>query len=498
MTEQKKTKHQYVNNQDFLQALIDYQKTVNDAKKQNLPNPKIPDYIGDCFYKIAVGIAKRPNFCQYTYKDEMIGDAVENCFHRSTKVLTIEHGPIEIEKILGEEVTIKTKDGQWRTAIVKSYGRQMLYEYGFAAFNVGEESVFQKVIATSNHRWFVSSRRNSRGLLEHTPQVVTDLRVGDALENAPFVDGMDNNAVIHGIIFGDGSGHKSQVFNDPVATKQGNKYAFIRVCKQDKVKDIIVDILTKAGYQAKYPPHSNGDPIFHIGKFPFVKDVPFSNDPSYIAGFIYGWWLADGNKTTYSKRKQITTSNKAAVDWLVDYAAFGGYQVTGVHKKERKAGDGSFANGKALYTIYLANSDQYEPKVRYIKEFGEDEVFCLEEPVTNSFVLGNGLLTGNCLMYFHNFDPTKYDKPFAYFSKVIWWAFVRRIDKEKKQQYIKYKCTENFGILGEEEMEELEDSAFTQMQVYDTMYDFIEKFENNMKEKKKKITKQKGIDSFIE
>lgn len=181
MTEQKKTKHQYVNNQDFLQALIDYQKTVNDAKKQNLPNPKIPDYIGDCFYKIAVGIAKRPNFCQYTYKDEMIGDAVENC-----------------------------------------------------------------------------------------------------------------------------------------------------------------------------------------------------------------------------------------------------------------------------------------------------------------------------LMYFHNFDPTKYDKPFAYFSKVIWWAFVRRIDKEKKQQYIKYKCTENFGILGEEEMEELEDSAFTQMQVYDTMYDFIEKFENNMKEKKKKITKQKGIDSFIE
>ena len=493
-----KTTTQYINNDDFLKALIDYKTALSEALEKNEKKPRIPNYIGECFLKIASNLAKRPNFCCYTYKDEMVSDAIENCFHRSTKVLTIEHGPIEIEKILGEEVTIKTKDGQWRNAIVKSYGRQMLYEYGFAAFNVGEESVFQKVIATSNHRWFVSSRRNSRGLLEHAPQVVTDLRIGDALENAPFIDGMDNIAVIHGIIFGDGSGHKSQVFNDPVATKQGNKYAFIRVCKQDKVKDIIVDILTKAGYQAKYPPHSNGDPIFHIGKFPFVKDVPFSNDPSYIAGFIYGWWLADGNKTTYSKRKQITTSNKAAVDWLVDYAAFGGYQVTGVHKKERKDGDGSFANGKVLYTIYLANSDQYEPKVRYIKEFGEDEVFCLEEPVTNSFVLGNGLLTGNCLMYFENFDPAKSSNPFAYFTQICWYAFVRRIAKEKKQQYVKYKATENFGILDEEELMELGDGTINQIQIYDNLYEFISDYEENIERKKESVKNKKGLEKFLD
>lgn len=181
MSEDKKAKHQYINNEDFLQALIDYQNEIDEAKRNNLTKPKIPDYIGECFYKIAIGISKRPNFCQYTYKDEMISDAVENC-----------------------------------------------------------------------------------------------------------------------------------------------------------------------------------------------------------------------------------------------------------------------------------------------------------------------------LMYFHNFDPIKYDKPFAYFTKIIWWAFVRRIDKEKKQQYIKYKCTENFGVLGEEELDSLDEYTLSQIQVYDNMYDFIEKFEKNMKEKKKKTIKAPKIDLYAE
>ena len=63
----------------------------------------------------------------------------------------------------------------------------------------------------------------------------------------------------------------------------------------------------------------------------------------------------------------------------------------------------------------------------------------------------------NCLMYFENFDSTKTKNPFAYFTQVIWYAFIRRIQKEKKQQYVKYKATENFGILDEAELLELLD-----------------------------------------
>jgi len=48
----------------------------------------------------------------------------------------------------------------------------------------------------------------------------------------------------------------------------------------------------------------------------------------------------------------------------------------------------------------------------------------------------------NCLMYAHNFDPKKSKNPFSYFTQIIYYAFLRRIEKEKKQNYIKYKLAE--------------------------------------------------------
>lgn len=59
----------------------------------------------------------------------------------------------------------------------------------------------------------------------------------------------------------------------------------------------------------------------------------------------------------------------------------------------------------------------------------------------------------NCINYLNNFDPEKSDNPFAYFTQIIWFAFLRRIDKEKKHLYIKQKTLENFyfeGILAEQ------------------------------------------------
>jgi len=79
MTQTTKKPKQYVNNADFLKALIEYKQKVKDAKEQNLPEPKIPDYIGECWMKIAEGLSHKPNFINYTYRDEMIADGIENC-----------------------------------------------------------------------------------------------------------------------------------------------------------------------------------------------------------------------------------------------------------------------------------------------------------------------------------------------------------------------------------------------------------------------------------
>ena len=69
----------YVNNADFLAALIKYKDDCEQAKINSTQDPKIPDYIGECFLKIAEHLSRKPNFISYTYRDEMISDGVENC-----------------------------------------------------------------------------------------------------------------------------------------------------------------------------------------------------------------------------------------------------------------------------------------------------------------------------------------------------------------------------------------------------------------------------------
>ena len=103
----------------------------------------------------------------------------------------------------------------------------------------------------------------------------------------------------------------------------------------------------------------------------------------------------------------------------------------------------------------------------------------------------------NCLMYFNNFDETKSKNPFAYFTQVIYFAFLRRIQKEKKQLYVKYKATEQMGILDEMEMMESEDGTTRQFELYDNIAEFIENFEVAKQNKKDAANKAKGIEKFL-
>lgn len=105
----------------------------------------------------------------------------------------------------------------------------------------------------------------------------------------------------------------------------------------------------------------------------------------------------------------------------------------------------------------------------------------------------------NCLQYVHNFNPEKTKNPFAYFTQILWWCFVRRIKKEKLQQYIKYKATESFGVLDEDELMELGDGQIKQVEIYDNLYEFIRDFEEKELKKPVKINPPKiqGIEKFI-
>ena len=75
----KKVTQHYVDNKKFLEAMVIHKDKVNKAIENNRKKPDVTNYIGECFLKIANHLSYRPNFINYTYRDDMISDGIENC-----------------------------------------------------------------------------------------------------------------------------------------------------------------------------------------------------------------------------------------------------------------------------------------------------------------------------------------------------------------------------------------------------------------------------------
>ena len=79
MARTKRASIHYVNNAEFSASVVEYVKTVMIAKDNEVALPIVPNYIAQCFLKIAEGLSHKSNFIRYTYREEMVMDAVENC-----------------------------------------------------------------------------------------------------------------------------------------------------------------------------------------------------------------------------------------------------------------------------------------------------------------------------------------------------------------------------------------------------------------------------------
>ena len=114
----------------------------------------------------------------------------------------------------------------------------------------------------------------------------------------------------------------------------------------------------------------------------------------------------------------------------------------------------------------------------------------------------------NCVMYASNFNPEKSTNPFAYFTQIIYYAFLRRIEKEKKQLYIKYKTMDEFNSIEDHvdmgEMAGNEASSIssgTSPMTADkraSIYDFIATFEEKKRKKKKAREVDKKDDNIVQ
>lgn len=109
----------------------------------------------------------------------------------------------------------------------------------------------------------------------------------------------------------------------------------------------------------------------------------------------------------------------------------------------------------------------------------------------------------NCLMYASNFDPSKSNNPFSYFTQIIYYAFLRRIQKEKKQSYVKYKSLE-LAEMDSRTPKWLKDEIFREnikeqcIKNLSLTDNDLEKFEPKKKKKKRKAQSKKVLDLFME
>lgn len=87
----------------------------------------------------------------------------------------------------------------------------------------------------------------------------------------------------------------------------------------------------------------------------------------------------------------------------------------------------------------------------------------------------------NCIQYIHNFNPDKSENPFAYFTQIIWYAFLRRIQKEKKQMYIKFKASQS--VFTDLDVIDSDDHVMLMNQQPEYISEFINEFEEKIMKK---------------
>lgn len=290
-----------------------------------------------------------------------------NCFAGSTKVITKEYGPVTLSEVSGEKVTAWTPEG-WKPSEAMYFGEQET-----------QRIVFKPHFDRTNHRLIVDATPDHRWILEDGTETTT-LNVGDRIRsNAVVTDRTPeyDEGVRHGIIFGDGT-HCAQWQN-------GRHQHQVLIAGQHSDEML--------GYFERYSynPSRNGLATAYHVSIDNMKEFPVAKSTDYVAGFIYGWLLADGNQI-HSESPKLDSQKPGAYEWLVENAPMAGYVVVGINYNDKPTNYGERANPLARITLKESKTFTVES----ILELDVQDVYCLVVPETGNFTLANGLLTGNC------------------------------------------------------------------------------------------------------
>ena len=320
--------------------------------------------------------------------------SLTNCFSGDTKLVT-DLGVRPFNSFYdGAIVKVKDKDGVWREATVKTYGKQKMYDVTFKT-----PKSEKTVTCTQNHRWILSNG-----------EVTTNLKVGDKLyplhntsENYSPESLEELRAFCFGFILGDGSDYSDK-------TSKGVR---ARLCKD---KNKYLEYFIKAGYG--YHTVSDSEDYVVYNKEEYSKQTFLTNScwrlmtlEQKIALF-HGYYSADGRKNSNS----ISTTDERLMKMIEEISALSGYYIGSKFVENR---DTNFSEDFSITTYSFITEQKkanwywtvkeikpHYNKVYQDKREGREKstktcnppmiAWCVEEPVTHSFTLANGIVTGNC------------------------------------------------------------------------------------------------------
>lgn len=298
----------------------------------------------------------------------------------------------------GEIVEVLTEGGEYRPAEWKSYGVRDVYE---VEFDNGET-----IRATDGHQWIVTHRGGNERVttLDLVGRTVPTQAASWKIENQ-FIY---NEGVKNGLIYGDGTR----------GTINGHTYSWMNQYGDENCA-IVEDYFIDRHSERKLSEHL-GVKISTKTFPPHFKDLPPNDHPDYVRGFIAGLIAADG-----AVNKQgccyISTSKKDDVNEIISLCRSVGVVVANVECYQPT--ESSYPNAKPNYRIWITKASldetlllkpshrenglrvgkyikRYTRKVVAVRPAGREEVFCCEEPVTNSWTTGTGLITSNCMSNF--------------------------------------------------------------------------------------------------
>lgn len=320
---------------------------------------------------------------------------VYNCLHESTRFVTVDGVKAFSDFRHGDETVVLTHAGNWKKAVVKSYGMQKMHD-----IVIGRGKSTQIVRATADHRWIKSDGSHTTSLTE-----------GDTLARSPRVfdsfnyDDADVDERVwwaYGFVYGDGTCVKG--------SDGEYKSSMVRLCGH---KRRFAERFSELGFSHSHPPSADGDPVYYTGRY--LKTLPWDAPARIRRAFIAGYLDADGGRNSNtgspSPFVNIQTSDDEAAAFIRTFFPAAGVYIVSETPVNR---DTNYGRHDAVLFTLTQGQGQTSPHftVRAMNEAGEFEAWCLEVEDDHSFVLESGLPTGNCWMSYC-------DRP-RFFQEAFW------------------------------------------------------------------------------